>query len=134
MNARARRQRAIVEINITPFTDVILVLLIIFMITTPLILQSNIKVNLPHAASGEAVDRAGQVGITLSDKNLIYLDGAVVTRRQLKEKMTALHKKNPGLKVILFSDRLARFKDIVAVLDALKEIGVHNLSLAAKTE
>ena len=51
-NARLRRQKLVSEINITPFTDVILVLLVIFMVATPLLVQSNLRVNLPQAKSG----------------------------------------------------------------------------------
>ena len=134
MNPRARKQRPIAEINITPFTDVILVLLIIFMITTPLILQSSIRVNLPSAGSAKSTGNIEQICVTVTDKNLIYLDGAPVTKRELKEKVSLMHKNKPDLRVILFSDKMAPFKDLVAVLDAMKEIGVHKLDLAAKTE
>ena len=51
VKAKAGKEKPITEINITPFTDVVLVLLVIFMITTPLILQSNIKVNLPTTSA-----------------------------------------------------------------------------------
>ncbi len=133
MNTRSRKQRPIAEINITPFTDVILVLLIIFMITTPLILQSSIKVNLPHAGSAKIAGDTKQINITVTDKGLIYLDGTQVTQADLKEKTYMLHENNPGLRVILFSDKLTRFKDIVTVLDILNKIGIRNLNIAAKT-
>ena len=132
MNQRTRKRRPIAEINITPFTDVILVLLVIYMITTPLILQSRINVNLPQAGSGKVKAAAKQINVTLTDKNLIYLEDAPVTKEQLKERVRVLHKDNPALKVILFSDKSVRFRDIVTVLDALKEIGVRNLGIAAK--
>jgi biopolymer transport protein ExbD len=135
MNQRLKgRKKPIAEINITPFTDVILVLLVIFMITTPLLLKTSIKVNLPHAGNAEASDSKDEISVTVTDKSLIYLDGAPVTREELKEKVSLAYKTNPDLKVILFSDRLARFKDIVGVLDTMKGLGIHNLSLAAKTD
>ena len=132
MNPRSRKQKAIAEINITPFTDVILVLLIIFMITTPRMLQSGIKVNLPRAGSAKALDTAGQINITVTDKDLIYLNDLLITKNELKEKIGMMHKKDPGLKVIVFSDRLTRFKDIVSVLDILNGEGVRNLNIAAR--
>ena len=67
MRPPVRQQRLIAEINITPFTYVILVLLIIFMITTPLILQSNIRVNLPSSATVEPLEEARQVSITVTN-------------------------------------------------------------------
>jgi biopolymer transport protein ExbD len=135
MNARSRKQRLIAEINITPFTDVILVLLIIFMITTPLILQSSIKVSLPNAASAKHDTNArSQVSISVTNENLLYLDNDLVTRKELREKVKLMHDENSAIEVILFSDKLVRFKDIVAVLDILNELGVKKLNIAAKTE
>jgi biopolymer transport protein ExbD len=133
MNRRAR-SKVVAEINITPFTDVILVLLIIFMITTPLILQSSIKVSLPEAASGKSITNARQINITVTDDNVVYLDNKLITRKELVAKVRMLHRDNPELEVILFSDRLVRFKNIVSILDDLNEIGIKNLNIAAKVE
>ena len=134
MNRRPARSKVVAEINITPFTDVILVLLIIFMITTPLILQSSIKVSLPEAASGKSITNARQINITITNDNVVYLDNKLITRKELIAKVRMLHSDNPELEVILFSDRLVRFKNIVAILDDLNEIGIKNLNIAAKTE
>lgn len=121
------------EINITPFTDVVLVLLVICMITTPLILQSSIKVSLPRATSARPADNTDQISVTVTDKGRIYLDDAPVTIKEFKDKIRTAYQGNRDIKIILFSDNLARFKDIVAVIDTLKEIGVRNLNIAAKT-
>lgn len=136
MNLKSRKQRLVSEINITPFTDVILVLLIVFMLTTPLIMESNIKVKLPYARSGKAVEgtKQGQVFITVSNEGLTYLDGKLVTKKELKEKVSIIHKDNPALNVILRSDRYVRFKDIVDVLDMLNEQGISNLNIAATSD
>lgn len=122
------------EINITPFTDVILVLLIIFMITTPLILQSSIKVNLPEAASGKPFTNTRQINITVNNDNAVYIDNRLVTRKELISQVRMAHRDNPDLEVILFSDRMVRFKNIVSILDDLNEIGIRNLNIAAKVE
>jgi biopolymer transport protein ExbD len=134
MNARLRKQKVIAEINITPFTDVILVLLIIFMVTTPLIIQTSIKVNLPKAKSAKAVDTSNQIDITVSSKSMIYVEGNPITKEALKEKVSDLYGKNPSLKVVLFSDRQAKFKDIVAVLDIMNELGIKSLNIAARAD
>jgi biopolymer transport protein ExbD len=133
MNLRDRKQALVAEINITPFTDVILVLLIIFMITTPLLIQSSIKVNLPKAGSAKSAGSSDQVNITVTEKSLMYLDGTLVTKRELKEKISEMYKRNPAIKVMLFSDKSARFVDIVAALDVLNAVGVRDLNIAAKT-
>jgi biopolymer transport protein ExbD len=134
MNIRPVKQRVVSEINITPFTDVILVLLIIFMITTPLILQSSIKVNLPEAASGKPFTNARQINITVSNDNSVYIDNQLVTRKDLISQVRMAHSDNPDVEVILFSDRMVRFKNIVSILDDLNEIGVKNLNIAARVE
>lgn len=134
MNRRPARHKFISEINITPFTDVVLVLLIIFMITTPLIIQSSIKVNLPAAATATPIKNSSQVNITINNEGLVYLDKEFVTRKTLKTKVAQVYSSNPDLSVVLYSDRLVRFKDIVSVLDMLNELGIKNLNIAALNE
>ncbi len=134
MNTRPARQKVVAEINITPFTDVILVLLIIFMITTPLILQSSLKVNLPEAASGKPFTNARQINITIANDGAVHIDNKTVTRKELISYVRSAHKDNPDMEVILFSDKMVRFKNVVAILDDLNEIGITNLNIAAKVE
>ncbi|MCK9571752.1 MAG: biopolymer transporter ExbD [Candidatus Omnitrophica bacterium] len=128
------KQKLVAEINITPFTDVILVLLIIFMITTPLILQSNIRVNLPSATSAESANQSSQASITVTNEGLVYLDDQIVSRKTLKPKLQSMFKANPELEVVLFSDRMVRFKDIVGLLDIFNELGIRHMNIAARTE
>jgi len=132
---RARKQTLIAEINITPFTDVILVLLVIFMITTPLIMQSSIKVNTPKAVNAKPLKAAkSRATITVNAENLVYLDDKLVTKKELRERVAQLHNDNPDLEVVLFADNMVRFKDIVAVLDAVNDLGVKNLNIASGAE
>jgi len=134
MRSPGRKQKLIAEINITPFTDVILVLLIIFMITTPLILQSNIRVNLPSSATGKPIEESRQISVTVTNEGMIYLDNKLISRKALKAEVAKLHQLNPGLEVILYSDKMVRFKDIVGLLDIFNELNIKNLNIATKTE
>jgi biopolymer transport protein TolR len=134
MRSPGRRQKLIAEINITPFTDVILVLLVIFMITTPLIMQSNIRVNLPSSESGQPLEQTRQINVMVTNEGMIYLDNKPTSKKQLKAEVTKLHQANPDLEVILFSDKMVRFKDLVALLDIFNELGIKNLNIATKTE
>ena len=135
MNLRSRKQKLVSEINITPFTDVILVLLVIFMVSTPLIYQTSIKVKLPEAkGSGNEKPDPNEVTVTITNENMIYLDKVLMTRKELKSRLSALHKITPDLKVILYADRLVQFKDIVEVLDAFTEVGITRLDIAAVTK
>jgi biopolymer transport protein ExbD len=134
MRSAGRKQKLIAEINITPFTDVILVLLIIFMITTPLILQSNLRVNLPSSSTGQPLEQNRQISVMMTNEGLIYLDNKPASKKTLKAEVAKLHQANPELEVILFSDRMVRFKDLVALLDIFNELGIKNLNIATKTE
>ncbi len=136
MNRPPRKQKLVAEINITPFTDVILVLLIIFMITTPLISQTNLKVNLPTAKSGTQPEaaKASKAEITISREGPVYLNGKVVNKKELKEEIRAMHNNNPELSVTVRSDKSVKFQDIVNVLDPLTELGINKLNIAATAQ
>ena len=130
-----RKQRFFAEINITPFTDVILVLLIIFMVAAPIIYQSNIKVKLPKVKAKETheapPERQKSAVITVTTEGLVYLDDKLVTHAELKSKVVTLHKGNPELSVFLRADQQTRFKDVVEVLDLLTELGISKLDIVA---
>jgi len=138
MNIKTRKPKLVAEINITPFTDVILVLLIIFMVATPLIFQSSIKINLPEAGTAAPLTTTAKKNdmmyISITDEGLRYVDNDLVTKKELKETMSRRYKENPSIGVVLRIDKLVRFKDIVDVLDSLSELGITNLHIAATPE
>ena len=133
MKKRYHRKPLVAEINITPFTDVILVLLVIFMVATPLIYQSNIKVKLPESKAAEPheIGQTKQAVITITSEGVVYLDDKLVTSKELREQIDAMQKENPGLSVYLRSDQQTRFKDVVDVLDIMTSLGVSKLDIAA---
>ena len=130
MKRKSRKGHIQAEINITPFTDVILVLLIIFMVATPLLLESNIHIKLPETTSAPNTKGGDQVMVTITDESLVYLDKELVTRKELKEKLTVLREKKSDLGVLLRTDKLVRFKEVVDILDMFNELGVKNLNIA----
>ncbi len=103
------------------------------MISTPLIYHANIEVKLPEAKSAKPENAASEdkVYITVTSEGIVYLEKEIVTKKALKERMNALHKKNPGIAVILYADREARFKDVVSVLDMLSQLEIKKLDIAA---
>ncbi len=133
MKRRSRKRQLVAEINITPFTDVILVLLVIFMIATPLIYQSNIKVKLPESKAAEPheIGQTKQAVITITSEGVVYLDDKLVTSKELREQIDAMQKAEPQLSVYLRSDQQTRFKDVVDVLDIMTSLGVSRLDIAA---
>jgi biopolymer transport protein ExbD len=136
MNRNTRKKRVIADINIAPFTDVILVLLVIFMVTTPLISESNIKINLPGAKNGEPAERNRQehADITLTREGIVYLDGKIVTKKELSGRIKIMHDNNSDLGVTIRSDRAVKFQQIVNVLDILSEWGITKLNITAISE
>ncbi len=121
------------EINITPFTDVILVLLIIFMIATPLIAQNHIKIKLPEASSKESADNDNLAYVTITAEGVVYLNNEVTNSKELKQKMNALIEKDRNLKVSVAADKDCRFQDVVRVIDIVKETGAKSLNISTKS-
>ena len=133
MFRHARRQRSFAEINITPFTDVILVLLVIFMVAAPIIYQSNIKIKLPEAKTAE-LQAAGEVRtavVTITNEGMVYWNDKLATKAELRTQVGAFLAGNKDTTVHLRADQLARFKDVVEVFDTLTELGVKGLDIAA---
>ena len=118
-------------INITPFTDVVLVLLIIFMIATPLLIRSELKVNLPRTASADTATPRNIV-ITIDAAGSVYVDGARVEVPQLSSALTAALARRPGSPVIIMGDREVRYDLVVRVLEIARSSGVAKLSLAVE--
>ena len=131
MNRRFRKERLASEINITPFTDVILVLLIIFMIATPLLSQTNIPIKLPKTKHAEAAQGRDQLTITITAEDVLYVDNKIVTQKELNDRVSLAHKQNPQIGVELMVDQTARFKSVVDVLDMLKAMEIDKINIAA---
>ena len=128
---RRGRNGLIAGINITPFTDVVLVLLIIFMIATPLLIRSEIKVNLPRTTSAEAASQKNLV-ITIDTTGGVYVDGIRVAITDLKASLTSTLAKRPDAPVIIMGDREVRYDLVVRVLEIARSCGVSRLSLAVE--
>ncbi len=131
--ARRSRGGLIAGINITPLTDVVLVLLVIFMIATPLLIRSEIKVNLPRTATAEAAAEKSLV-ITIDAAGNVYLDGARLAVADLAQNLTATLASRPGAPVIIMGDKDVRYDLVVRVLEIAKSVGVSRLSLAVEVK
>jgi len=116
------------EINITPFTDVVLVLLIIFMITTPMIIQSNITVNIPKSKHGEA-GKNEQFEVVIKGEKEIYYNNKSTDINTLKNEMTAHVRSMPDIPLVIRADRNIKYYMLVDMMDIAKESGVRKISL-----
>jgi len=127
MKKRAKKSKLMVEINITPFTDVVLVLLIIFMIATPFIYQSSMKVQLPQASKSEETSR--DVIININAQGQVFLEDTKVDLESLKYKLTAMVRSKPDTSVIINGDKNVKYDSVVQVMDVLTRAGVKNPGL-----
>jgi biopolymer transport protein TolR len=118
-----RRRQALSEINVTPFVDVMLVLLIIFMVTAPL-LQQGIDVALPQA-KGKEMSPAERIIVTIKKDRKIYLDRTAVTLESLGEKLSKSRKSE----VFLKADKDVPYGLVVMVMGELKSIGIEKLGM-----
>ena len=124
MKRTVRKKEIMSEINITPFTDVVLVLLIIFMIATPFIYQASMDVALPQASSSQESTR--DIIITINANGEVFFDNTQVDLALLKEKLRAAVQGKPDTSVIVNGDRNARYDAVIQVLDVLTQAGVRN--------
>lgn len=113
------------ELNITPLLDLVFVLLIIFMITTPLMEQS-MQVNLPQARTQPVgpVDPDSIHEVVVDVKGRIFLGGQPVTAAQLEAQLKRIKARDADAAVALRADKTVRYQELVTVLDAIRESGV----------
>jgi biopolymer transport protein TolR len=122
-------QSTLSEINMVPFIDVVLVLLIIFMITAP-ILQSGIEVDLPKTSTVKEINEQKLV-VTIDKNQLIYLGDTPVNIHQLGSKVKAQLKK-PQDSVFLRADETIPFGIFAKVIDTLRQAGIINISIVTE--
>ncbi|WP_413853633.1 ExbD/TolR family protein [Candidatus Ruminimicrobium bovinum] len=128
-----RKNKIVSDINITPFTDVVLVLLIIFMITTPMLSNNEIKINLPKAEVTENA-KSKNIEITADKDGFIYIDNKQVHMAYLEEAIFKLTRSNPDKAVVIKGDKNVQYDLIIQIIDKAKKTGVTKFALAVDTK
>ena len=113
------------EINVTPFVDVMLVLLVIFMVTAPL-LQQGIDVNLPQA-KGKDLPPEERITLTVKKGGIIFMNDNPVSLVEMGRKLKAISKLNPN--VFLRADKDVPYGFVVQVMGEVKESGIEKLGM-----
>jgi len=126
--ASARRRGMIVEINVTPLVDIMLVLLIVFMLTAHLIAKQAIEVELPRAANSTQAPPT-TLAITLTKDGTLFLDGAPVTPDQLRDAVRTAVAKDPKSQAIIAGDKAVSHGRVVWVLDVINSLGITSFSI-----
>jgi biopolymer transport protein ExbD len=118
----------IAVINVTPFVDVVLVLLVIFVATAPILLKETFSLQLPKAASkGEASSPALSVVINRSGQ--ILVNGALATQESIEQAARDALTRNPQAQAVLSADKEAKHGDVVRVMDWIQASGLTNFAI-----
>ncbi len=115
------------EINITPFVDVVLVLLVIFMVTTPMMVKTAMDLKLPSAENTDQVEKK-TLGITVLKSGNVMLNGSLISPDDLKYEIRNSTKSNPETQVILIADKMATHGMVIEVIDLVKGAGATNFA------
>jgi len=140
MRRKHGRRKPMGEINVVPYIDVTLVLLIIFMITTPM-LQTGVEVDLPQAESAMVEQKEGEPPIVISIKEqgeyYINTDGQNDERIEpdvINDRVAVVLSNKPGTQVLISADKGVDYGTVVTVMAALKNAGVPTVGLMTKPE
>lgn len=121
------------EINVTPFVDVMLVLLIIFMVTAPL-LTTGVKVNLPQSNAKSISEKKEPITITINSKAEIFLQKKKMSTKKLIEKLNMLKRQNPDLKIYIRGDRKLDYGKIMALMGNINRAGFKKVALVTELQ
>ena len=116
------------EINVTPFVDVVLVLLVIFMVTAPMLVREQMNVNLPKANTGEK-SASKSVAIVVDKNGEIRIQDRVVTLDALADEIKRLIAESPEAQAVISADQEAKDGDVVKVMDVLKSAGLNRFAI-----
>ena len=131
MKKNYHSRRSISEINVTPFVDVMLVLLIIFMVTAPL-LTAGIKINLPESASILKNEKNDPVTVSMNSKGEIYIQKKKISPENLIKKLTALKGQNKDLKIYIKGDKNLNYGKIMDLMSFINKSGFKKVALVTK--
>jgi biopolymer transport protein TolR len=124
------RPRFMAEINVVPLVDVVLVLLVIFMVTAPM-LYRGLDINLPQTATN-TIKPEQRVVLTVERDRQIYLDKERVPLVQLGSRLQTLRLSNPAVSVFLRADRDVPYGIVVQVMDSIKKAGIDKLGMVTE--
>lgn len=129
---RVRRKKLMGEINVVPYIDVMLVLLVIFMITAPLLSQ-GVKVDLPQAAANPVdVKDSETLVVTVDRKGQYYLDDRKITPAALRKKVAGIMRLRPQTPILVRGDRRVPYGEVVKAMTLLQAAGAPSVGLVTQ--
>lgn len=119
----------ITDINITPFVDVVLVLLVIFMVTAPVMLQESLKVNLPKTLSADLTTKAATKAVAITKEGQVLIDGIIMGQEGLLRELRKISSENPETNFLISADADSRHGDVVSFIDLLKRNNLNRFAI-----
>jgi biopolymer transport protein TolR len=119
---------ALAEINVTPLVDVMLVLLIVFMVTAPM-LQTGVDVDLPDAKAQTLPDDTGKLVVTITKDKKVYLGKSEIPWDKVEETLKANEKLKIDKEIYLHADKSLLYGDVLSVMAVMKLAGAENLGM-----
>jgi biopolymer transport protein ExbD len=130
-NNRAAAADDEAQIDLTPMLDVVFIMLIFFIVTASFIKEAGIEVNRPEASTSQPKENVN-ILIAISATNEIWMDQRRIDVRAVRANIERLHAENPKGAVVIQADNESTTETVAAVLDAAREVGVYDVSLATE--
>lgn len=127
----SREGTTISQINVTPLVDVMLVLLVIFMVTAPII-QQGVQVNLPQTKASAIAGSEEPLIVTVAKDGKIYLNDNVVSLPDLGTKLTAIRRLQSDKQVYLRADQDVRYGTVMKTIAEIKQAGIEKLGMVSR--
>jgi biopolymer transport protein TolR len=124
-------RRLMSEINVTPFVDVMLVLLIIFMVTAPMMMQ-GVDVNLPHTTTQPIAAEEERLVISITGKREIYLNEYKISLDTLQRKLETIYQNRPDRAVFLRADEALPYGFVMEVMAAVRQSGMKRIGMVTE--
>ncbi len=117
------------DINITPFVDVVLVLLVIFMVTAPVMLKESLKVNLPKTLTSDLTAKSDSVGIAITKEGQVLFNGKLMSEDSLQSELLRISKSNLNTNFLISADTDSKHGDLILMIDRLKRNNLNRFAL-----
>ena len=122
---------AIAQINVTPLVDVMLVLLVIFMVTAP-ILQQGVAVDVPKVAAGPLTGEEEQLVVNVAKGGKLYLNDTPLSASDLAAKLAAIAGARPDRQVYVRADQMVPYGEVMAVIGSIRDAGLARVGLVTE--
>ena len=122
---------AISQINVTPLVDVMLVLLVIFMVTAP-ILQQGVAVDVPKVAAGPLTGEEEQLVVNVAKGGKLYLNDTAMVPADLTTKLAAIARARPDRQVYVRADQMVPYGEVMAVIGSIRDAGLARVGLVTE--